>query len=311
MVEYGEPYDCNDFLLKILYDVDINQKELKDFIGDPRRITVSDLKKFFCYNFGLKAENFMFYKTNWIRDPVKAMKNETLPLSKYGLNDGDCLYLKDITSELFDTYILKIYKEDFNNDKNVFTPVCENSLILELSVCKDLTLKEVKLQISENLAINIEDIRLRILGKKFDAERILRGDSTIVKKFNINNPANLLLEIVPNENLKDNQLQLYFLKRDSNNRIYTEKEEKIWEFSSPATSDQLYKFVREEYNLDRISLLKYSKYYYTWEIIPEKDNKGPINLRKNPYNIKDGDWIGFKIGDQEDDYQTDEDRRVN
>jgi hypothetical protein len=309
MIEYGEPYESTDFLLKILYDIDVNYKELKDFIGDPNKITVSDLKKFFCENFILKAENYMFYKTNWIRDPVKAMKNETLLLSKFSLNDGDCLYLKDNSSELFETYLIKFYKEDCY-DKFVFTPISESSLLLELNVSKDLSLGELKLQIGESLGISAEDIRLRILGRKFDPERILRGDSTIVKKFNINNPGNLLIEIIPNEILKDNQLQLHFFKRDSNRRIYMDKEEKIWEYNTSALSDQLYNFVREFYNLDNITLIKYSKYYYTWEIIPEKDNKGPLNLRKNPYNIKDGDWIGIKEGDQEDDYQTDEDRRV-
>ncbi len=310
MIEYGEPYESTDFLLKILYDIDINHKELKDFIGDPCKITVSDLKKFFCENFGLKAENYIFYKTNWMRDPVKAMKNETLMLSKYSLNDGDCLYLKDISSELIETYSLRLYKEDCPTNKFVFIPVSESSLILELNVNKDLSLGELKLQISEGLGINVEDMRLRLLGRKFDPERILRGESTIVKKFNINNPGNLLIEIIPNENLTDNQLQLYFFKRDSSNKTYINKEDKIWEFNTSASSDQLYKFVREQYNSDRVTLVKYSKYYYTWEVIPEKDNKGPVNLRKNPYNIKDGDWIGIVEGDEEDDYQTHEDKKV-
>ena len=113
------------------------------------------------------------------------------------------------------------------------------------------------------------------------------------------------------EDLSENQIQLYIFKRDSINRIYTDRKDLIWVYNQFASSDQLYKFAKNIYNdITDIELIKYNKYYYTWEIIPEMDKKGPINLRKGPFNIKDGDWIGIKESKIVDDCQTDEDQKV-
>jgi hypothetical protein len=44
-------------------------------------------------------------------------------------------------------------------------------------------------------------------------------------------------------------------------------------------------------------------------------SNGPINLRKSPYSLKDGDWIGVRNdneeGNDKDDFQTEEDKKVN
>jgi hypothetical protein len=134
MVEYGEPYDISEFMLKIAFEVD-KEKYLKDFIGDPQKILVADLKKFICEEFDLNIQNHQFWKTNWVKDPVKAIKNENITLAKLSLNDGDCLYLKDISSEIYETYLLKIYKKDIDMSRhNIFTPANDNDFLLELNV---------------------------------------------------------------------------------------------------------------------------------------------------------------------------------
>jgi hypothetical protein len=134
MIEYGEPYDISEFMLKISFEIE-KEKFLKDFIGDPQKILISDLKTFICEEFDLNIENHQFWKTNWVKDPVKAIKNENLILSKLGLNDGDCLYLKNISAEIYETYLLKIYKRDLDLSRySIFTPVNDNDFILELNV---------------------------------------------------------------------------------------------------------------------------------------------------------------------------------
>jgi hypothetical protein len=134
MVEYGEPYDSTEFMIKIAFEIE-KEKYLKDFIGDPQKILISDLKKFICHEFDLSIENHQFWKTNWVKDPVKAIKNESIVLAKLQLNDGDCLYLKDISSEIYETYLLKIYKKDIELSRySIFTPLTDNDFLLELNV---------------------------------------------------------------------------------------------------------------------------------------------------------------------------------
>jgi hypothetical protein len=159
----------------------------------------------------------------------------------------------------------------------------------------------------------INFLRLRTLGKRMDPERIIRGNKTPIKKFNIDNPANLFMEILnKEEELKENQLQLVLWQRDETNKSYTEKREAIFEFTQFAASDQLYNLCRKEYDIDgkEFKIAKYAKNYYTWEEIKERDGKGnPVNLRKGPFNLRDGDWIGISY-DLTDDFMTEEDKRM-
>jgi hypothetical protein len=145
-----------------------------------------------------------------------------------------------------------------------------------------------------------------------DPERIFRGNKTPIKKFNIYNPANIFLEILnTEEDLKENHILLIFLQRDFNNKSYRDAKEIIFEFTQFAGSDQLFKLCREVFKLSGdFRIAKYARHYYTWEEIKEKDSKNnPINLRKGPYNLKDGDWIGISF-DPNDDFMTIEDSRM-
>ena len=77
-----------------------------------------------------------------------------------------------------------------------------------------------------------------------------------------------------------------------------------------ATSDQLYAQFRIQSGLQNITLAKYAKYNYVWEVIPESES---VNLRK-AFNLRDGDWIGIRdediVLDYCDDFQTAEDAKV-
>ncbi len=161
-------------------------------------------------------------------------------------------------------------------------------------------------------------LRLRTINKKMDAERILKNDLLPIKKLITENPSMIQIEILEKEeNLKDNQIQLYLFERNIENKTY-EKKTSFVLFSTENNqllSDNLYDSIRFLYGKNDISVAKYSKYYYEWEIIPEFDEKGPVNLKKSNFNLKDGDWIAVRddslLGDNiKDDFSTEEDKNV-
>jgi len=320
--EFGEPYETNEILLKIYMIID-NEKVVKDFIGDPEKILLSDLKKFICDEFDFKFEDYMFCSTNAFCDPVKALKVENQTLKKLGLKDCDSIFLKNITGEQSETFYLKIYKpfvgENLLSDSSfVYKPITEDLLVNEFVVSKDSTLSQIKTSLIKNLnfsSISSADfLRLRVLNKRMDPEKILSGNDTSIKKFNLENRINLMLEVLPKEEcLRKNQIQIFLWRRDVKDKSYKDKISVLFEFENTATSDQLYQLCRVSYNLKHISIAKYSKHNYIWEFIPEMCENGPINLRKI-HGLKDGDWIGVREEKEnefgEDDFQTMEDRKV-
>jgi hypothetical protein len=170
-------------------------------------------------------------------------------------------------------------------------------------------------KIKEN---NTKILRLRIINKKQDADKIIKNDLMPIKKLITENPSKILIEFLEKEeNLKDNQIQLYLLERNSENKTYRKKLNFIITAAenNQILSDNLYNNVRFLYGKTEITLAKYSKYYYEWEIIPEFDEKGPINLKKSNFNLKDGDWIAVRNdslleNNKKDDFSTEEDKKV-
>jgi hypothetical protein len=186
---------------------------------------------------------------------IKALKNETQNTSKTGLKDNETIFLKNISSEIYETFYMKIHKSPYNLLENepeyVFKPISDSNFILELNIPKNTSLRALKLEIISKLNLEIPNenfLRIRTIGKKFDAERILKGNETPIKKLNIDNPSNLLIEILPEgENLKDNQIQLYLWKRKVEDKTYYDKTSLIFEFiNNLASSDQLYEVIRNK-----------------------------------------------------------------
>jgi hypothetical protein len=156
---------------------------------------------------------------------------------------------------------------------------------------KEQTLLEIKeyVIIHLNLQVPADNIRLRVISKRGDAERILRGKANSIKKLRIDNPATLLLEVLEEpENLDDKSIQLLTFLRDSNKGTYYNKKNCIFNYQTTASSDLLYNNLRELYKLDNITVTKHTKSYYNWEIIPESEETGPINLKSSYYSLKDG-----------------------
>jgi hypothetical protein len=326
-VEFGEPYEISEILLKIILenkDSRDSSSNIREFIGDPEKTTISELKKFICEQFNLKLEEHMFYKTSALGDPIKAIKNENQTITKSGLKDSDIIFFKNISADLYETYQIKLYSPRvgvnlLEDSEYVFKPIDEKkNLILELNLSKENTLKNLKEKIIEEIGlgnISTDFLRLRSINKKFDPERIFRGESITLKKLNFDNPQMILYEILNDqENLKENQIQLYLWKRNLEGKSYTDKQSIIFEFSNNlASSDQLYEIVRKLTGWRNIKLAKYAKFNYQWDEISEVNENGPINLRK-VFNLRDGDWIGVRNEEDElskkDDFQTDEDKKV-
>jgi len=176
-------------------------------------------------------------------------------------------------------------------------------------------LEKMLLSIKENFTKNI---RLRTINKKMDADKILKNDQVVIKKLITENPSKILIEILDREeNLKDNQTQLYLFERNCENKNY-QKKTNFYLTSNENNqlySDNLYNYVRILFGKNDLTIAKYSKYYYEWEIIPEYDEKGPINLKKSNFNLKDGDWIAVRddsllSNKKKDDFSTEEDKNV-
>jgi hypothetical protein len=322
-VEFGETYELHEICLNILMEMN-SKKESKEFIGDPEKILICDLKKFICEQFNLKTEEHMVYKTSALGDPIKAIKNESQSLSKTGLKDSSTIFLKNISSELYETYIIRIYQNNCNPNEYLFKPLDDSNPCLTLNLPKETqlkTLKEIiicdlKLKLNDNQSLLNNKLRLRVVGKKLDPERILKGDDFPLKKLNIDNPSNILMEVLENEeDLKENEIQLYTWIRNVKDKSYYDKKSIIFQFNNNlASSDQLYAKCLVVSGFKNISIAKYVKFNYTWELIPEMEESGPINLRK-AFNLRDGDWIGIRNEDEEldfvDDFQTPEDIKVN
>lgn len=297
-IELGECYNKNEILVKLLVETGC-EKVYKEFIGE-ELTTLSQLKVFICNELNIKPEEYYVNKTSYLKDPIKVYKNENETLKKLGIKDGNLIYFENISQQLYEKYLVKVFLSgQGKNDDLTFLPLnIETSIpAVELTLSKEETLFDLKQSVIEKLYlstsvdcnITVNKLRLRVVSKKGEAERILRGNSNPVKKLKIENPCCLLLEeLDEDEDLLENTLQLYIFERDSKNSTYLNKKSFLFTYQNTATSDLLYEKIRSTTNLRNITIAKHTKSYYNWEIIAEFENQQPINLKKSSYNIKDG-----------------------
>jgi len=297
-IEYGECYNKNEILVKMLVEIGC-EKVYKEFIGE-ESTTLNQLKIFICNELNIKPEEYTVNKTSYLKDPIKVYKNENETLKKLGIKDGNLIYFENISQQLYEKYLIKIFLcgEEIN-DNLTYVPMNIETTIptTELTLSKEETLLDLKQSIVEKLYltsntdcnITVDKLRLRVISKKGEAERILRGNSNPVKKLKLDNPCCLLLEeLKEEEDLLENSLQLYIFERDSKKSTYTNKKSFIFTYQTTASSDSLYEKIRSFIKLRNITIAKHTKTYYNWEIIPEIENDQAINLKKSSYNIKDG-----------------------
>jgi hypothetical protein len=149
-----------------------------------------------------------------------------------------------------------------------------------------------------------------------DAERIIKNDDMIIKKLFSENNIKILVEFLEKEeNLTENEIQLYIFNRNSHRKIYENKKNYILNIeNNKITSEEFYNSLRKFCHNDNITIAKYAKYFYEWEIIPEMGSEGVYNLLKSNFKIKDGDWISIRNDDiensEKDDFSTEEDKKV-
>ena len=191
----------------------------------------------------------------------------------------------------------------------------DKSNIIELSLPKKTSIEELKDNINKD--IDKGNIRLRLIGKFSQPERILKEKSNL-KKYNVESPVNILCEnLKEKEEINEHQLLLIFMLRNIKEKNYYNKKIKIINFDKNTFDSQiLYLHCREYSNWKNITISKYIRGLYNYEIIREYDEKGkPINLKKGQFTLRDSDWIAIRNDDEEesekDNYMTEYDIKEN
>ena len=98
-VEYGETYLKSEQLVKIIIEID-NEKVYKEFIGDGNKVILSDIKTLICKELNIKPEYYSINKTSYLKDPIKAYKNENNSLHKLGIKDSETIYFQNISAQV-------------------------------------------------------------------------------------------------------------------------------------------------------------------------------------------------------------------
>ena len=105
--------------------------------------------------------------------------------------------------------------------------------------------------------------------------------------------------------------------RNMKEKNYYNKKIKIINFDKNTFDSQiLYLHCREYSNWKNITISKYIRGLYNYEIIREYDEKGkPINLKKGQFTLRDSDWIAIRNDDEEesekDNFMTEYDIKEN
>ena len=296
-IEKGEIYNQNEILLNILY---LKNKEINQmgFILDPNKTTLNTLKKEFKdilteNNNEFNENDYKFFTVDAFNEPNKKIKTETIPLINLKLNDHETLYLKyvkDIPEELAYVNIFKSkFSENYYDLLDHFEEINineeNNKNNLNYILNKDDSIKSIKDKITNNND-NI-NIRLRVIGKFNQLERILKNDTLTIKDYNLENPINLFYEELTDNNLltKNDEILLIFQKVE--NKTFTNK--KIINIKTTDLNIEfLYNLVKEKYNIEnKFYLSKYIRGLYNFEVLYKSDNKN-IHLKKI---LKDSDWI--------------------
>lgn len=119
---------------------------VKEFIVDPNKLKISDLKIFICKEYAFKDSDYIVYKTNSFGDPCKAIKNENQLIANAGLKDNDLINLKNVSAENNEVYLLSFYKpincEIDENDKDQgFFPIEKE--VVKISKSKSYIFNEI------------------------------------------------------------------------------------------------------------------------------------------------------------------------
>ena len=328
-IEIGEIYKDDEISLMILMKDSFNQTISKEFICNPEIITINKMKLFFIkilseINQSKSESNeseYQIYKVDAFNEPLKAIKNENLTISKSSIKDHEYLWLKNIKEIPNEIAFINIYKSPYDEnyfdlfDNFISINLDDKNNIIELTLPKKTTIDELKDNINKD--IDKGNMRLRLIGKYNQPERILKEKSNL-KKYNVESPVNILYENLKNkEEINEHQLFLIFMLRNIKEKKYYNKTIKIINFDKNTFDSQiLYLHCREFSNWKNITVSKYIRGMYNYEIIKEYDEKGkPINLKKGQFTLRDSDWIAIRNDDEEesekDNFMTEFDIKEN
>ena len=334
-IEIGEIYSEEEISLNIIMKLksEDNQQIEREFICNPNKYTVFQVKKFLIDNFNETKtkeekeklyENYMLYRTNLYNLPTKPIKLEKEFLSKLNIKDRDVLYLQnilEIPNEMGYINIIFSDKEAFYYDllPNFEKINLENfKEIIKLQLPKKTTIKQLKSRINKDKNINENLLLIRVIGKYNQLERILKNDNFDLKKYNLESPINLFVEELKEPIFnKDNEpeqkggkeketLIVLMQKNKKENKYENKKIFYIQNNPNVFGTKELYDLCRIHSNWMNISIAKYNKGNYEYEEIKEyDDNNKSLSLKKGNYCLRDSDWIAIINLDNDNNFNTD------
>mgnify|MGYP002624222439 CR=1 FL=1 len=207
-IEIGEIYGENEISLTIIMKspYEENKQIEREFICDPKKYTLFQIKKFLLDNFIETStkeekekiyENYLLYRVNIYNLPTKPYKNEKETLTVVGIKERDVLYLQNIMEIPNEMAYINVYYSDKETNHydlmEKFEPlILDNKKKLELTLPKKTTVSELKLKIKENISPNL--LLVRVIGKYNQLERVLKNENYDLKKYNLESPINLFVE---------------------------------------------------------------------------------------------------------------------
>lgn len=312
-VERGEPPSYGLIVLKVAFDCNDPGKEI--FVKETEKI--SDVKMRAAEVLGFQPELFKLYRTDWLKDPICALKQETQTLFKAAVKDSDFLLVKSIDTVVeSETTRVQIFIN------NPLYP-SDNRPVLELSIPEDAPLKTLKEMLKTNPELNPsnkEHIRIRELTKTLWPGKVYKEENKSIKKLSITFGANLLVEPL---DLADSGsftgIHIFIGERNSIDKSNKNIVQSFFDAGASPSIDHLYKHVIEalgkDWELGKITVARFKANSFEWEILKDErtaEEKGKLlgvkgsstaqgvfNLKKKPYFIKDGDFFSVKLDDEE------------
>ena len=310
-LEKGEPPHTGEMVLQIAFEPD----------EDPKEIFVSPKDKFSMIKpkieeaLGIDMKNYKIYRTDWLREPISVLKNEEQTLQKAVLKDADLLLIKPL-DEVLATEMVKL---------NLFisrtgTPG-DCKPLADISVNEETTLAELKQQVFNLPEVYQADktpsqIRIRERTNTYWFGKVYREDSKSLKKLNIGFGATLVVQLLNSpDTSSQTALHLFVAERLVEQKEIGPMVSCVFEGGPTPNVDKLYKFCLEtlgkDWNLRDVTLAKFVAHKFEWQVVEDqrdpsekgsllnqvkaaKSAQGIYNLRKGPFQLKDGDLIALR-----------------
>lgn len=143
-IEKGENYLKNEFLIKIYVEDKLGNVFPENIICYEES-KLDSFKKHINEIYKLESIHlYRFFKTNWLNEPVKEIKTDTLSLKTLKIKEGECLYFKNKNSDSSRSYV-KFYIENdlyYSLFPNLKVSNEKKDLIDEETIMKDMSEQE-------------------------------------------------------------------------------------------------------------------------------------------------------------------------